>query len=111
MAINIGSTLGTIADSSSVTGTIVLSGNSNQVLVVAAGAHQGNVGTVTLNGTSITKVIQGTTEFNEQINLWFYNAPPATGTIVASADTAAGVGFIAMEYNGVAQSGNPVGSA
>lgn len=111
MAISIVGSIGTIADSGTVTGTYTFSNGANRVLVVGAGAHQVNVSSVALNGTNLTQVVQGTTQFNEQINLWFYNSPPAgaAGTIkVVGANS--GLGFIGAEFTGVKQTSEPAGS-
>lgn len=113
MAISIAGSIGTIADTATVTGTMTFSSGANSFLAIAAGAHQQNVGTVTLNGTALTRTILGTTIFNEQIGFWPFEGPPSggQGTIVVKAGGASGVGFIAAEFDGVAQTGEPAGSA
>lgn len=111
MAITLQQSIGSIADVA-IKGTLTFSSNANRVLVVAAGAHQAAIGTVQLNGTNLTNYALGTTQFNENAGLWFYNAPPSggLGTISVSAG-GNGNFFVAMEFNGVAQASQPAGSA
>lgn len=113
MAIAIAGSIGTMGDITTTTGTYTVSGGANRVLVIGAGAHQTSVGTVSFNGTEITRTVIGTSTLNENLGIWVYVNPPASadGTIVAKGLVGAGIGFIAAELTGVSQTGQPAGSA
>lgn len=112
MAINLESSIGSMNDADPV-GTMTFSTNANRVLVCGLGNHQGGVTNCTLNGTALTKVIEGTTGFNERAEIWFYNNPPSggQGTILWDLTGGSGRGGWAAEFSGVSQTGQPSGSA
>lgn len=77
---------------------------SNLALIVAIGTHQGNISSVSWNGTSLTQIDVGHSAFNENGEIWGLLAPtPGTGTVAVSMSGGSWWGGVAINVSGVKQ--------
>ena len=92
------------------TGTLSVTTETGEALVVFVGTYQGTISAVQFNGSALTKISAGDTALHERVEAW-YHATPDVGTYnVTFTAGGSGDGACALVISGQKTTGQPVAS-
>lgn len=91
-------TFGGVQSSSTTVSTL----STTTKFIAFPGVHQGTISDVTLNGTSLTKMVGAFTAFNETAEIWYIDNPGALTSVTLSVSYSGGsgptIGYICLEH-------------